>query len=50
MHLPRWNPADKIHSILHFITALFHEAKDKFDHHRQNTKSQREMSESTIER
>ena len=38
------------YSILHFITALFHEAKDKVDHHRQNVKSQREMSESTIER
>jgi hypothetical protein len=38
-------------SILHFITAVFHEAKDKFDHHHnQNRKSQREMSESTIER
>jgi hypothetical protein len=40
----------RYHSILHFITALFHEAKDKFDHHRQNGKSHREMSESTIER
>ncbi|KAM0695823.1 hypothetical protein Q7P36_004305 [Cladosporium allicinum] len=39
-----------ISTILHFITALFHEAKDKVDHHRQNVKSQREMSESTIER
>jgi hypothetical protein len=35
------------YSILHFITALFHEAKDKYDHHR-NAKSQREMSESTV--
>lgn len=33
-------------SILHFITALFHEAKDKYDHH-QDRKAQREMSAST---
>jgi hypothetical protein len=35
------------HSILHFITALFHEAKDKFDHHK-NRNSR--MSGSTEDR
>jgi len=37
-----------VSTILHFITALFHEAKDRYNDHRQNTKSQREMSESTM--
>jgi hypothetical protein len=33
------------YSILHFITALFHEAKDKYTDHRQDKKSQRGVTQ-----